>query len=446
MSSAPTPTTSRPPLRKLIVACVFGPTLEWYDFFIYSTAAALVFNKLFFPSQTPLIGTLLAFSTFAVGVLARPLGAVLFGHLGDKHGRKRALVPAMLLMGGGTTVIGILPTAETIGALAPILLVTLRILQGVAIGGMWAGANLVATENAPSGRMGIYGSLGALGTPFGLLLANAVFLIVTVGTTDQQFLSWGWRIPFLLSVILAGVAFYVKFHMSEPVAVQQVQAEGAVVKSPVTAVLRRNTRTVMLLAGTAVILGSGFYFYSAYMLSYGSTVLGVSKATITGATALAAGLMIPALLAFAALSDKYGHRRTFIAGVVLTGAWVFPAFLLVNTAKPALITLALCVGLIIFSASFGPQAAFFTDLFSAELRYSGAGIGVQVGVVLGGAFTPMIATWLYAQFESFTVVALYLILTAAASAICALALRSHSISGNAAREEDSSSARVRDRR
>ncbi|MGH3951969.1 MAG: MFS transporter [Pseudonocardiaceae bacterium] len=415
--------TSRPAsLAKIITVSSAGSAIEWYDFFIYSTAAALIFNKLFFPTTAPLVGTLLAFSTFAVGFAARPLGGVIFGHFGDKIGRKHALVTALFLMGGSTTMIGLLPTFASIGVLAPIALVVLRIVQGIAVGGQWGGAVLIATESAPKDKRGLYGSFAQLGVPLGLIMSTLVFLGISSGMSDAALLAWGWRVPFLLSVALLGVAFYAHFTLEDTAEMDQVRSSGGQSRSPVLEALRTNLKTIALAAGAVVAVGAGFYLFVTYMLAYGTTVLGMPKSTMLNAVVWAAVLMVPALIGFAALSDRLGRRKVYLFGAVATGIWVFPAFMLVNTTQPALVTVGIVVALVLFSAMYGPQAAFFAELFTPRMRYSGASLGYQIGVMVGGAFTPIIATWLYAQFHTFVSVAIFLALTAVISCACVLML------------------------
>ncbi|MGH3519397.1 MAG: MFS transporter [Haloechinothrix sp.] len=399
-----------------------GSAIEWYDFFIYSTAAALIFNKLFFPSSAPLVGTLLAFSTFAVGFAARPLGGVIFGHFGDKIGRKKALVTALFLMGGSTTVIGLLPSFESIGVLAPIALVVLRIAQGIAVGGQWGGAVLIATENAPQHKRGLYGSFAQLGVPLGLVLSTVVFLGISSWLDEAALLTWGWRLPFLFSIALIGVALYAHFKLEDTAEMAQVKDSGGQSRSPVLEALRTSPKTIALAAGAVVVVGAGFYLFVTYMLAYGTQVLGMPKSTMLNSVLWGAVLMVPALIGFASLSDRVGRRVVYLAGAVATGLWVFPAFLLVNTTQPMLVTVGIAVALVLFSAMYGPQAAFFAELFTARMRYSGASLGYQIGVMLGGAFTPIIATWLYAQFGTFVVVAIFLAATAAISCACVLML------------------------
>lgn len=411
-----------PSLRKIVAVSSAGSTIEWYDFFIFGTAAALVFPQLFFPEQTPLIGTLLSFSTFAVGFLSRPLGGIIFGHYGDKVGRKKAFVAALILMGSATAAIGLLPGYASIGVLAPIIVVALRFFQGIAVGGQWGGAVLMAIENAPKNRRGLYGCFPQLGVPLGLLLANGVFILMNL-LFQEQFATWGWRVPFLLSVALLFIAYYAHSRLNETAEMEEVHEKHAESRAPIVEVLRDHFPIVALSTGAVVIAGSAFYMYTVYMLAYGTTVLNESRGLMLWAVVAGAALQVPTLLGAAALSDRIGRQRVYLFGALGSTLWAFPAFLLVNTGSAALIILGIVVGQMFFATFYGPQAAFFSELFSARLRYSGASIGYQVGVAFGGASTPIIATALYAQFVTWLPVAAFLAATGVLSVVCVMMLR-----------------------
>ena len=411
-------------LSRIVIASTAGSAIEWYDFFIYGTAAALVFNALFFPAADPLTGTLLAFATFGVGFVARPVGGVIFGHFGDRVGRKKALVVGLFLMGAATTLIGLLPTYGTIGAAAPVLLVVLRLLQGIAVGGQFGGAVLVGTENAARGRRGLYGSFAQLGVPLGLILSSAVFLVVTSSTTPDQFLAWGWRIPFLLSFTLIGVAMFAQLRLEETAAMQQAAKTTTAVptRSPVLEVLRKHPKNVLLGAGTLILLAVGFYIFGTYVLSYGTTVLGMSRNAVLAAVIAGAILQAVAIPLFAILSDRIGRKKVYLGGVVGLAVWVFPAFLLINSTRVVLVAVAISVAQVLVAALQGPLPAFMHELFPLHVRYSGVSLGYQLGSLVGGGFTPIVATALYAEFGSFVPVALLVLVAAVLTGVSIVVL------------------------
>ncbi|MEU4666854.1 MFS transporter [Amycolatopsis sp. NPDC023774] len=369
-------------------------------------------NKLFFPSVDSVAGTLLAFSTFAVGFLIRPVGAAVFGHFGDKFGRKPALVTAMMIMGAATTAIGLLPSYATLGVAAPILLVVLRLVQGLALGGQWGGAVLLVTESAPEGKRGFYGSFAQLGVPIALIFSNVMFLILSAALSQDAFLAWGWRIPFLLSILLIAVGLYAQSRASETHASSEEPEQR---RAPLLELLRSHPKQILLAAGATVINGGAYYLLTVYILSYATQALGVPRGTILVAvliSAVASGLTIPAA---AALSDRIGRRKVFLSGAVGLAVWGFPMFWLVNTGAPVLITVALVIAQVIFSLTYGPCPALFSEMFGARVRYSGVSVGYQIGAVAGGALAPIIATSLFAEFQTANAIALYLALMAAVS-------------------------------
>jgi metabolite-proton symporter len=371
-----------------------GSAIEWYDFFIYLTAAALVFGPLFFPGSSEVAAVLASFSTAAVGFVARPIGGILFGHFGDRLGRKPTLVIALLTMGTATTLVGLLPTYATIGVAAPIILFVLRFLQGLAVGGQWGGAVLLATEYAPEGKRGFYGSFAQVGVPIGLVLGNTSFLVLSAVLGESAFAAWGWRIPFLLSVVLIAVALYIQLRLEDTPVFRQLQERqeqsGEERGSPVVEVLRDHPKQVLLAGGAFFVVNGAFYVMITGMLDYGTRVLGVDQNVMLAAVLISSFAQIFFLTGWSALSDRVGRRPVYLAGAALLGLWAFPMFWLVNTKSAVLITIALAFGQLFLSMMYGPQAALFAEMFSARVRYSGASIGYQGASVFAGGLAPII--------------------------------------------------------
>lgn len=374
---------------RVAAACLVGTAIEFYDFYIYATAAALVFDTAFFPHLDRTTGTLAAFSTFGVAFLARPLGSALFGHWGDRVGRKSTLVVSLLLMGLSTVAIGVLPAGTPAGV---VLLVLLRFTQGLGLGGEWGGAALLATEHAPPGRRGRYAMFPQLGPTAGFLLANGAFLVLGGTLTDAQFESWGWRLPFLASLPLVLVGLYVRVRIAETPAFQAVLDERRVARVPFLGLMRHQGRRVLLGAGAMVVTYTLFYTATTYCLAYGTATLGVPRTTMLGLTMLAVLVMGVATALSAAASDRLGRRRTLLAGTAAAAGWGLVMFPLMGTGSVPLAGVALAGALGLMGLIFGPMGAYLPELFRTEYRYTGAAVAYSLGGVLGGAVPPLVAT------------------------------------------------------
>jgi metabolite-proton symporter len=406
-------------IRRVVFASFVGTTIEWYDFFLYGTAAALVFNRLFFPNVDPLIGTLSSFGTFAVGFLARPLGGIVFGHFGDRVGRKSMLVYSLLIMGVATFLIGLLPTYGSIGIWAPAMLVVLRLVQGIGIGGEWGGAVLMAVEHAPPHRRGFAGSWPQMGGPAGLLLSTVVFNLFTTFLSDAQFLAWGWRIPFLLSLLLIAVGVFIRLSIVESPEFAAIVESKRQQERPLVVAIRDYRGNVLLAMGMRVAENGLFYVYTVFVLSFGPGELGIPRETMLWGVSLAALGGLAAIPLFGALSDRIGRRPVYLFGALFSLAYAFPFLWLLGTRSAAIVWLAIVLGVTVgHNAMYGPQAAYFSELFGAEVRYSGASLGYQLASVVSGAPAPFIATALLAAYGA-TAVAGYMALLAAVTVIAA---------------------------
>jgi len=421
-------------MRKVALTALAGTSIEWYDFFLYATAAALVFPSAFFPDSTPTMGLILSFGTFAFGFIARPLGGIIFGHWGDRAGRKKTLVIALVMMGVASTLIGLLPTFATIGIAAPILLSILRFIQGLAIGGQWGGAMLLVTESAPSDKRGFYGAFAQAGAPVGVILANLAFILISRSVSEEFFMEWGWRIPFVASVALIGISMYVQLHMEDTDAFKELEAlkkreqanapaNAPVQRSPVLVALKKYPKRIALAAGAFLSIQVTFYILIGFVLAYGSDPDGaaMSRENMLFAVLFASMLQIPAQFWAASYSDRHGRRGIFMMGAVLTGLWSFALFPLIDTGNFWLIVLGIGAGLVFLGLMYGPQAAFFTELFSTEVRYSGASLGYQIGAILGGAFAPTIATLLWREYDIIWV-SVYIAIASGLSLLCVVLL------------------------
>ena len=402
-------------MRKVALTALAGTSIEWYDFFLYGAAAALVFPTVFFGDTEPATAYILSFLTFAAGFIARPIGGIIFGHFGDRVGRKKTLVMALLLMGISSTFIGLLPTYAMIGVTAPILLTTLRFAQGLAIGGQWGGAMLLVTESAPDDKRGYYGAYAQAGAPVGVILANLAFILTSALVSEEFFITWGWRIPFLASVILIGISMYIQLNLEDTKAFRELEAstkekemnEAEVSKpinrSPVLEAIKKYPQRIALAAGAFLSVQVTFYILIAFLLAYGVASAGMSRDDMLIAVLIASAIMVPIQFMFSAYSDRHGRRGIFMLGAALTAIWGFCVFPLVDTGNFWLIVLAITGGLTFLSMMYGPQAAFFTELFNTEVRYSGATLGYQLGAIVGGAFAPTIAAKLWVDYDIFWV-------------------------------------------
>ncbi|MGE0623854.1 MAG: MFS transporter [Pseudomonadales bacterium] len=420
-------------MRQVAVTALAGTSIEWFDFFLYGTAAAIVFPTVFFAEDMPYYVSLMAsFSTFAIGFLARPIGGIVFGHFGDRLGRKKALVTALMLMGAATTLIGLLPSYATIGALAPVLLMVLRFAQGLAVGGQWGGAMLLVTENAPAGQRGFYGAFAQAGAPVGLILANAAFLAVTASVSPEAFMDWGWRVPFVASIALIALSLYVQLRLEDTPAFKELEARksarhterlsdedvaaiAVARQSPVLEALVTYPKQIALAAGAFLAVQVTFYILISFVIAYGTHPdgIGASRDTMLLAVLISSALQLPALFIASIYSDRHGRRGVYMLGAAMLGVWAFAIFPLIDTGSFLWITVSLSVGQLLVGLMYGPQAAFLAELFSTHVRYSGASLGYQFGAILGGALAPIIATALFASTGSTIGIAVYIAIACA---------------------------------
>jgi metabolite-proton symporter len=403
--TAPSP----PSGRRIAIASFVGTAIEFYDFYIYGTAAALVFGAVFFPSFSPLAGTLASLATFAVGFVARPLGAILFGHFGDRIGRKRMLIVSLVLMGGATVAVGLIPSFETIGVAAPVLLVIARFLQGIGLGGEWGGAVLLATEYAPPGKRGLYSAFPQLGPAVGFVLGNALFLLLDATMSDVTFRTVGWRIPFLASAVLLVVGYYIRMKIAETPVFQAAIERKEQSRVPFVDLLRSQPMVLLLATLSFVLAHTLFYTVTTFALSYGTTTLQLERTTMLLAAMIAVAVMGAATLWFAVQSDRIGRKRLCMASAVLAALWAFPLFWLIDTRDPLLITLGMTGGLLCFAMLYGPMGAFLPELFRVRFRYSGASFAYSASGIVGGGISPIVATDLLARTGSSAAVSAYVV-------------------------------------
>jgi metabolite-proton symporter len=405
-------------MRRAVVASAAGTTIEWYDFFLYGVAAALVFPQKFFPGSDPYVGSLLAFSTYFVGFAARPVGAALFGHYGDRLGRKTALIATLVLMGVATIGVGLVPDYNRIGIWGPVLLTCFRVLQGIGVGGEWGGAVLMAGEWSDPSRRGFTTSFAQFGAPAGMVLANGALALMSISTSEEAFLSWGWRVPFLLSVVLVFVGLYIRADVAETPVFATLQSQGKVEQTPVVRVLHRHWREVVLTA----LLRSGqqtpFYIFTTYVLTYATQQLGFDRGLILGFVMIQALISMATIPYFGHLSDVIGRHRITAIGCLIMMVFPFLYFALLDTRIVGLVFAAIALGLPSHDLQYGPQAALIAERFPGTLRYSGASLGYQLASITAGGPAPIVALYLFQTFHTSMAVAVYVAAMAAISLLC----------------------------
>lgn len=430
--------TAQSAVLKHALVGLAGASIEWYDFLLYATAAALVFPTVFFPrTLSPVLALIASFSTLAVGFLARPVGAVLLGHIGDSAGRKVAFAMALITMGTATTLIGVLPPYASAGAFSPVALILLRFLQGLAVGGQWGGAVLFATESAPPGKLGLFGSIAQLGLPSGTVLANLALLIASVTTSPAAFMAYGWRIPFLLSIALIALGLYIQFRVEDTRAYRQLHEDVRSLParevpqhrphrvSPVLEALRTYPKVILLAAGANLGAALAFYILITYVVAYGTNSAGLhlSRTTMLTALLIAQVAFMPCVIAAGALSDRYGRLRVYMVGVVAAAVWMFVFFPMIETRSFPWITVAIAVGLCFVALSYGPMAALYAELFGTGMRYSGVSLAYQASAIVGGGLGPIAAAAVYAQSHNNTWVSVLIAVASVIALLCAANLK-----------------------
>jgi MFS transporter, MHS family, shikimate and dehydroshikimate transport protein len=406
-------------MNNVLFASVVGTAIEWYDFFLYATASALVFAKLFFPTFDPVVGTIAAFGTFAVGYFARPIGAIAFGHIGDRIGRKASLVATLMIMGIATFIIGLLPTYSTIGPWAAALLVLMRFCQGLGVGGEWGGAVLLVVEYAPHAKRGFYGSWPQIGVPIGLLLSTGMFALAA-SLPNEPFLLWGWRIPFLLSIVLVGVGLFVRLRIMDSPVFQQVKATRTEVKVPLLELLKQYPKDLVLALGTRFATDITFNVINVFVLAYGTQQLGLSRSLLLNAILVGCAVELFTIPTFGWLSDQFGRRTIYMAGAIFVALYGFVFFQLLESRDTTLIVIAYAIGLALSQASvYAVQSTWFAELFGTRVRYTGASLPYQIAGIITSAPAPLISTWLFASTQQTWPIAAYIAVTAIVSLVCA---------------------------
>ena len=425
-TAEPEPVSQRVQVRRAAMASAIGTTIEWYDFFLYNTAAALVFPHLFFPASSAYAGAMQSFATYFVGFAARPIGAAIFGHWGDRIGRKTTLIITLLVMGIASAVIGILPGTETIGVAAPILLVSLRVLQGIAVGGEWSGSVLLTMEWGDQKRRGLLGSFAQVGVPVGLVLGTGGMTLLSATMSDETFNSWGWRVPFLASLILVAVGLVIRLKILETPMFSKVLEQGKTASAPVAEVIRRHWREILLSAGARFAEQMPFYLFTTFVLIYVVERHHYSKTFVLSAVLVGAAVELATIPLFSHLSDSLGRKRVYTTGAVIAGLFAFPYFFVLTHGGAVLIFVVVVLSMIIHSMMYGPQAALIGESFPTHLRYGGAGLGYQLASVFAGGPAPLVATWLLHETGTPYSISIYIVIAAVITVICCLALADRS--------------------
>ncbi|MDQ0381686.1 MFS transporter [Amycolatopsis thermophila] len=413
-------------VRRAAVASAIGTTIEWYDFFLYNTAAALIFPHLFFPASSSYAGAMQSFATYAVGFAARPVGAAIFGYWGDRIGRKTTLIVTLLMMGIASGLVGFLPGAATIGIAAPLILVALRLIQGIAIGGEWSGSVLLAMEWGDQRKRGLLGSFAQIGVPVGLVLGTGGMTLLSAVLSDASFTSWGWRVPFMASLVLVGIGLVMRLRILETPMFAKVVAQKRTSRSPVTDAVKHHWREILLSAGLRFSEQMPFYLYTSYVLVYVVAQHHYSKTFVLNAVLLGAALELALIPWFSQLSDRLGRKRVYLTGAVLTGALAFPYFAVLKSGGMVIIFIAIVVSLIPHAMQYGPQAALIGESFPTHLRYGGAGLGYQLASVFAGGPAPLLATWLLHVTGTPYSISAYVVLASAVTIVCVVLLKDRS--------------------
>jgi metabolite-proton symporter len=418
--------TKQVQVRRAAMASAIGTTIEWYDFFLYNTAAALVFPHLFFPASSAYAGAMQSFATYFVGFAARPIGAAIFGHWGDRIGRKTTLIITLLVMGLASAVIGLMPGTATIGVAAPLLLVILRVLQGIAVGGEWSGSVLLTMEWGDQKRRGLLGSFAQVGVPVGLILGTGGMTLLSATMSEDAFDSWGWRIPFLASLILVAVGLMIRLRILETPMFAKVVEQGKTATAPVKDAIKHHWREILLSAGVRFAEQMPFYLFTTFVLTYVVQRHHYSKTFVLAAVLVGATVELAAIPFFSHLSDSVGRRKVYVTGAVLAGLFAFPYFYVLTHGGQVWIFIVVVLSMIIHAMMYGPQAALIGESFPTHLRYGGAGLGYQLASVFAGGPAPLVATWLLHETGTPYSISIYIVIAAVITVICALALADRS--------------------